>query len=141
MKFWDASAVIPLCLVEPRSEVVTRVAVSDPDIVVWWGTRVECASALARRRRDGTLSVDAVRRARRAFATLADAWTEVQPTEGVRQRAERLLAVHPLRAADALQLAAALIWAGDSPRALEMVCLDANLLDAAAAEGFSLLPE
>lgn len=140
MKFWDASAVIPLCLSEPRSAVVTRLATSDLEMVVWWGTRVECASALARRRRDGTLSADAVRRARLALAALADAWTEVQPTEGVRQRAERLVAVHPLRAADSLQLAAALTWAEDAPRALEMVCLDGNLAEAAATEGFSLLP-
>jgi hypothetical protein len=140
MRFWDASAVIPLCLSGPRSAVVTRLVTSDLEMVVWWGTRVECASALARRRGDGTLSADAVRRAGLALASLADAWTAVQPTEGVRQRAERLVAVHPLRAADSLQLAAAQTWAEDAPRALEMVCLDGNLAEAATTEGFSALP-
>ena len=39
---------------------------------------------------------------------------EVLPAEAVREQAARLLRLHPLRAADALQLAAALVWA-DSP--------------------------
>jgi predicted nucleic acid-binding protein len=72
--------------------------------------------------------------------SLAEVWSEIQPGEGVRQRAERALMVHPLRAADALQLAAALVWAEDAPRGLELVCLDANLAEAAAKEGFTVLP-
>ena len=37
-------------------------------------------------------------------------WHEVQPGDDVRDEAERLLTRHPLRAGDALQLSAALIW-------------------------------
>jgi len=140
MRFWDSSAVIPLCLEEPHSSTVTALAKSDQELVVWWGTRVECRSALARRRREGRLSSDSERQATEVLAALAEAWAEVQPTEAVRQRAERLLRVHPLRAADALQLAAALVWAEEEPPGLEVVCLDANLAEAALKEGFSILP-
>jgi uncharacterized protein len=140
MRFWDSSAVIPLCLSEPTSGALTRLATTDPELVTWWGTRVECASALSRRRREGLLATAAERQARTVLGALGDSWSEVLPTEGVRQRAERLLRVHPLRAADALQLAAALVWAEDSPRDRELVCLDANLAEAAHKEGFLVLP-
>jgi predicted nucleic acid-binding protein len=140
MRFWDSSAVIPLCLEEPQSSTDTALAKSDQELVVWWGTRVECRSALARRRREGQLSSDSERQATEVLVALAEAWAEVQPTEAVRHRAERLLRVHPLRAADALQLAAALVWAEEEPPGLEVVCLDANLAEAALKEGFSILP-
>jgi hypothetical protein len=74
------------------------------------------------------------------LAALSAAWSEVQPTEPVRLRAERLLTVHPLRAADALQLAAALLWGEDTPQGLDFVCLDQNLREAARKEGFAVLP-
>ena len=140
MRFWDSSAVVPLCLSEPRSAAVTALASGDEELVVWWGTRVECVSALARRRREGVLAAAAERRARAVLDSLAEVWSEVQPGEAVRQRAERALMVHPLRAADALQLAAALVWAEDAPRGLELVCLDANLAEAASKEGFTVVP-
>ncbi|MCX5809828.1 MAG: hypothetical protein NTX36_10745 [Proteobacteria bacterium] len=116
MKFWDSSAIIPLCLKEPTSDTVKDILSGDEDIVVWWATRVECASMLSK------------------------TWSEIQPGELMRQRAERLLMVHPLRAADAFQLAAALIWAQESPSGLHIICLDQNLRGAASKEGFSVLP-
>ena len=79
-------------------------------------------------------------KARTVLSAIGTAWSEVQPTETVRLRAERILSIHPLRAADALQLAAALIWAQETPRGLEFVCLDQNLREAALKEGFSIQP-
>lgn len=140
MKFWDSSAIIPLCLKEPASEVVKPLAKRDEDIVVWWGTPVECISAIARRCREGVLPVNAERQAREALTTLAEGWSEVQPTEPVRHRAERLLMIHSLRSADALQLAAALLWAEEATLGAEFVCLDQNLRGAAFKEGFTVLP-
>ena len=139
MKFWDSSAIIPLCLKEPASETVIRLLKSDEDIIVWWITRVECLSALSRRRREGVLSLQAEVEAKAILSVLWGEWSEVQPSELVRQRAERLLQVHPLRAADSFQLAAALVWAQESPRGLELVCLDQNLREAAFKEGFTVL--
>ena len=140
MKFWDSSAIIPLCLKEPASETIRTLAKSDEDIIVWWGTKVECLSALSRRRREGSISADAERRAKNALKALASAWSEVQPTEIVRRRSERLLMVHPLRAADSLQLAAALVWSEDRPQGLEFISLDKNLREAAFKEGFTVIP-
>jgi predicted nucleic acid-binding protein len=140
MKFWDSSAIIPLCLQEPTSEQVRAALKADEDIVVWWTTRLECLSALERRRREGALHAETQLNARAVVFALATAWSEVLPTERVRQRAERLLAIHPLRAADALQLAAALIWAEEAPQGLEVVCLDNNLREGALKEGFTVLP-
>lgn len=140
MRFWDSSAVIPLVLKEAASDKVKQVIKGDEDLVVWWATRVECLSALARRRREGKLSVGAEGLAKGLLTVLATAWSEVLPGELVRQRTERLLAVHPLRAADAFQLAAALVWAEEKPQGLEIVCLDQNLREAALKEGFEVLP-
>jgi len=140
MRFWDSSAVIPLCLKEQMSEPVRRLIKVDEDIVVWWTTKIECLSALARRRRESVLSTDAEMKARIILSALAAEWSEVQPSELVRQRAERLLSIHPLRSADSFQLAAALIWAQESPQGLEMVCLDQNLREAAHKEGFTIIP-
>jgi uncharacterized protein len=141
MRFWDSSAIIPLCLTEPHTEKMLRLAMADEDLVVWWATRIECHSAISRRRREGVLSGDAEQHTKSILSVLADTWSEVQPGEKVRQRAERLLRVHPLRAADALQLSSALVWASESPSDQEFVCLDANLREAALKEGFTVLPK
>jgi uncharacterized protein len=140
MKFWDSSAIIPLCLKETPSEAVKKLAEEDEDLVVWWATRVECISALARRRREGRLGIQAERQAKAALVALEGEWSEVQPVELVRHRAERLLMVHSLRSADALQLAAALVWTEEATFGAEFVCFDPNLREAALKEGFTVLP-
>jgi predicted nucleic acid-binding protein len=140
MKFWDSSALVPLCFRESASDAVRRIAKADEDMVVWWTSRVECISAMARRQREGVLSEKAGDGARAILSAMSEQWSEVQPTEIVRERAERLMMVHPLRAADGLQLAAALVWAEESPKDLEVVCLDQNLREAALREGFTVLP-
>jgi predicted nucleic acid-binding protein len=140
VRFWDSSGIIPLCVREAASDPLRSLAEADESIVVWWGSRVECISALARRRREGVLSADAENKARAILSAMASVWAEMQATEPVRLRAERLLSVHPLRAADALQLAAALVWAAESPQGLELVCLDQRLKEAAQKEGFTVLP-
>jgi predicted nucleic acid-binding protein len=140
MKFWDSSAIIPLCVREKTSAAMRRIAKADEDIVVWWAARVECISAMARRLREGLLPADAERRAKNTLGELSNSWSEIQPTQAVRQRSERLLMIHPLRSADAFHLAAALLWAEDTPQGYEFVCLDQNLRDAARKEGFTVLP-
>lgn len=140
MGFWDASAVVPLALDEPRSKELAALVAADPSPAVWWGTRVECVSGLSRRERAGALRPAETRTAIEVLGALYGAWSEVQPGDVLRLRAERALAVHPLRAGDALQLAAALTWRGDSAGRHDFVCLDERLRDAAAREGFAILP-
>lgn len=110
-------------------------------MLVWWATRVECVSALRRLEREGAMSATGVAHAVRALAYLETGWSEVAPTDAVRAQAERLLAVHPLRAADSLQLAAALAWCRGAPSGAGLVTLDERLRDAAGREGFAVLPE
>ena len=141
MKFWDTSAVVPLCVQEPAAPIVREILVEDASMVVWWGTRTECASALMRRTREGGTTRADERAARQRLRSLASAWTEMQPNDALRDMAERLLAVHPLRAADALQLAAALSWCGQAPTGQAFVTFDQRLRDASFREGFTVLPE
>ena len=110
-------------------------------MVVWWGTRTECVSALARRMREGGMTYPDQRAARHVLQSLANAWMEMQPNEALRSMAERLLAVHPLRTADALQLAAAMLWCGQVPAGQDFVTFDLRLRDASFREGFTVLPE
>lgn len=135
MRFWDSSAIVPLIIDEHGRDQLLALLEADPVMVVWWGTPVELVSALVRRERDGTLpspvAAAAVERVRR----LERAWHQVAPTEVLRQQAQRLLRVHPLRAADSLQLAAALRVAGDDPTSVSFVTLDQRLLGAAQREG------
>jgi predicted nucleic acid-binding protein len=105
-------------------------------IVTWWATRVECASALGRLRREGSLDEAGFGAALRRLTTYAAAWAEVEPSAAVRRTALRLLRVHPLHAADALQLAAALAAAHGDPSTLAFISGDPRLSAAADIEGF-----
>ena len=140
MKFWDASAIVPLCLDEPWTPILTQVLAADALMVVWWGSLVECWSAFARLRREGLFQIRDEEQARLLLEHLATAWTEVLPSQAVRDHAARALQEHPLRAADALQLAAALVWVQGQPMGHPFVCLDHRLRAAAQQEGFVLLP-
>lgn len=136
MKFWDSSALVPLFAAEPGTRAVQALYGRDPEVVVWWGTLVECASAIARLERDRALApADAVESFSRLDA-LAPSWMQIDPSDEIREAARRLLRVHPLRAADALQLAAALVAAERRPPTLAFVTLDERLREAAGKEGF-----
>jgi predicted nucleic acid-binding protein len=139
VRFWDSSALIPLLVQEPSSDAVRALYLGDAEVVVWWSTPVECASAIARLERDAALKAAAAAECFQRLDALARGWAEVQPTDEIRDTARRLLRVHPLRAADALQLAAAWVASERRPSSLELVTRDDRLRDAAAKEGFVLL--
>jgi len=138
--FWDSSAIIPLFLPEPRSAQLLSMLARDSEPTLWWGSPVECLSAVYRRHRTSPLPGALLTGTLARLRALIDDTDSVAPTAEVRHRAERLLATHPLRAADALQLGAALVWCEDQPAGEVLVCLDGRLRDAAAREGFSLRP-
>ena len=139
MRFWDSSAIVPLMVVEAGSARVRNWFDSDSEIIVWTLTRVELLSAIARRRREESRSAAMLTVARRNILRDWDGWSEITTVELVRRHAERLVESYPLRAADALQLGAALIAAEGDPTNLELVTLDRNLADAAEREGFAVL--
>lgn len=140
MRFWDTSALIPLCCHEQGSEAVDALLGGDDEVLVWWGTLVECASALARLEREAAFDDTALAQARARLGVLAQAWSEVLASEPLRDRALLLLRRHSLRAADALQLSAALTWAARGSGRAAFVCLDERLRRAASLEGFEVLP-
>lgn len=135
MRYWDSSALVPLLLDQPLTERARALYRQDSELVVWWGSPIECASAIARLHRDGQLTAAEEAQARALLQSLMTSWFEVQPGDAVRAQALRLLRLHPLRAADALQLAAAIEWAG-SPPGGEFVSFDDRLGAAAQREGF-----
>ena len=138
MRFWDSSALLSLLVEEPaREAMVTRVE-EDLQLLGWWGTPVQMVSALARREREGVLGQEQLAASLTVIRQLARAWHEVLPSELVRRTAQRLLRTHPLRAADSLQLAAALVACGQDASMLEWVCLDERLNGAARREGFTV---
>ena len=140
MRFWDASALVPLLVQQSATDSVRAIRAGDPAFVVWWGTVVECDSAIARLKRMGLLDEVGARRARASLDGLAETWIQVEPSDTIRASARTLLDKHELTSGDAFQLAAALhcLPSGDQPH--EFVCLDQRLRQGAEREGFALLP-
>ena len=139
MRFWDSSAIVPLLMGQPQTAAVRAILAEDDGMVVWWTSRTECAAAFARLRREQAISADAESQVLRLLRELSDSWHEVLPTEDVRAVSLRLLRIHPLRAADALQLAAALTWTA-RPHGEVLVTYDERLTTAARLEGFTVVP-
>jgi predicted nucleic acid-binding protein len=138
--FWDTSAIVPLCCFQAPSAACRQIARLHPQQVVWWATPLEAVGALQRLTREGHLSTEERRQFLDRLDYLRAHWHEVQPTEELRSEAERLLRVHPLRSADALQLAAALAWCNRRPRGRVFIAGDKLLSDAASLEGFTVAP-
>ncbi|MEO5761470.1 MAG: type II toxin-antitoxin system VapC family toxin [Vicinamibacteria bacterium] len=139
MKFWDTSALVPLLVHEAATKAMRAHFAADPIVLVAWTTPVECASAIARAEHDGLLTRGETGAAFSRLDELAILWREVEPTNDVRDTAKRLLRVHRLRAADAVQLASAILAADRRPASLNMVTLDDRLAKAAGKEGFVIV--
>ena len=139
MSFWDSSALVPLLVREETSAAIRARYRRDEAPIVWWGSEVECASAVARLEREGSLLSRAATEAFRRLDTLGRAWHLIEPVDAVREAARRFLRVHDLRAGDALQLGAALVAAEGRASTLEIVCLDERLSAAARREGFAVV--
>lgn len=136
---WDASAIVPLLISEARTQTLEALRRTGDVVATWWGTPVECASAIARMERGGTLDPRGASLALRRLAELCSGWVEIAPGQWIRDHAVRLLRIHPLRVADALQLAAAVLASRQRPSSVEFVCLDARLATAAENEGFRVI--
>lgn len=138
MRFWDASAIVPLILDETAADH-DIVAKDSLTMWVWWGTSVEAVSAIARREREGALPGGQATRCLSRLDELSATWMEVVPSDALRDCARRLLRIHALRAGDSLQLAAALVAADGEPQSLQFVCRDSRLATAASREGLMVI--
>jgi len=133
--FWDASALVPLCV----RQSVTPHAISlfkTYDVVVWWATPVEIAGALARLLRMQQLDSRDWARAGNLAKKLSGLWSVIQPSNSLRATATQLVERYDLRAADSLQLAATLEWCEYSPNNRVFLTADQKLRDAALLTGF-----
>ncbi len=135
--FWDSSALIPLCIQEQNSSQA-RVLAKQYAPVVWWATSVEIHSAIARLHRTGDLSIETRQAALNRLDVLSRGWREVLPSDKLREQAQDLLGLYSLRAADSLQLAAAMIWCQQKPAHRRFLSGDARLCEAASQAGFAV---
>ncbi len=138
MRFWDTSAIVPLLAEEPVTAAAARLY-AEQAAIVWWATVVECGSAIARLEREGRLTGGQAAESFARLDALRASWVEIEAGDEVRDVARRMLRVHPLCAADALQLAAAWLGSERRPNTLPFVTLDDRLEAAALREGFPLV--
>jgi uncharacterized protein len=136
--YWDSSALIPLCLFQPTS-AHTRSLLRELSIATWWASTIEIHSAVERLVRSGDLSPDARTASLARLNRLSNNWQEIGPSDAILDHAKSLLAKHPLRAADSLQLAAAMIWCKSRPARRNFICSDARLCQAASDDGFTVI--
>ncbi len=137
--FWDASALVPLCCWQPQTKAAQQARRLFPQMVVWWATSVECTSAFRRLERAQAFTAQETQQALQELQRLRRRWTEMAPVNEVRDTAEQLLGKHGLRAADSLQLAAALAWCNSYTNGKTFVGGDDRLLNAAEDEGFTVV--
>ena len=135
MRYWESSAIVPLLVDEASTLTLRKLLDTDSRIITWWGTLVECESALSRIERERSIDQDGIWTARDRLRNLSTVWTSVRPGDQIRRTAISLIRTHPLRAADALQLAAALHASHVYPAVRHFICNDVRLASAARREG------
>ena len=91
---------------------------------------------MERLRADGAISAAAYIASKQRLDLLLASWREIQPTDILRDLACIQLERFHLRASDALQLAAALVWCKQKPKERLFVCNDQRLSHAAMQAGF-----
>ena len=135
--FWDASALVPLCVHEVSSRHAQALLRKSAP-VVWWGSLVEVQSAICRLQREEAITALEKKGALSRLRLLSRGWREVLPDDPLRSLALELMEKYSLRAADSLQLAASLVWCQQKPLHRGFVCADRRLAEAGRAAGFSV---
>ncbi len=139
MRFWGSSALLPLLVEEAASKKIKHLFEDAQGIAVWWGTEAECLSVLAQREREGSLTATEQAQAEDLLREVLACAIEVNPSAEIKQIMRRLLRIHALHTAEALQLAAAIALAGENISELTMVTLDERLRLCAQREGLKTL--
>lgn len=124
---------------EPGSRWARAWLTEDDHVVTWAWTRTEITGAIERVAREGTLNRPQRRAALDRLEGFAAEWDEVTDVLAVRARANSVLARHPLRAADAGQLGAALLVNELVSEPLVFLCFDRRLCEAAEREGLRVV--
>ncbi len=132
---------IPLIFEEPTSPTLNELLTEDHGMAVWWGTWTECSVTISRLRREQIIDDLSQEETRTALEDLTAEWLEIEPTRELRLLAALISKVHPLKAADCLQLVASLRWCEGNSDGASFLCLDNQLRRSAEDEGFDVLPE
>jgi len=138
MAFWDASALVPLCVNEATSRS-SHAYLGKFAPVVWWGSLVEVHSAIFRLHKGKEITDAGMKGALARLRRLSEEWKEILPGDAIRELAVRLLSEHSLRAADSLQPAASLTWCRQRPSRRNFICADHKLAQAVHLAGFSVV--
>lgn len=141
--FADSSALVKLYADEDDHKLVRNLDV----LVVSCLARVEVPAALWRKHRIGELDAADARLLVTAFEIdyfgengQAPRFAVIGMPGEILDRGARLVAVHGLRGFDAVQLSSAITTRAADPGCGTLACYDRVLRDAAAAEGFALVP-
>lgn len=103
-------------------------AVWDCRLVGHWATHTEVYGAIARLHRSNELNDVERLVAVDRLELLGQEWDQVEPNDAVRYEATRVHDRYSLRSADALQLAAALVWCRNRPAGRTFLCADGRLI-------------
>lgn len=137
--FWDTSAVVPLCVMQATTAAARQIHRDVSIKTIWWGTAVEIRSSFARLRRTGELIDKDFEIAVNKWFAISQRGRKIPPSQRVLDLAATLPDRHGLRALDAFQLAAALIWCSERPRNRPFICADERLGAAAKDAGFDVV--
>jgi hypothetical protein len=136
--YLDTCALVKLYVKEPGSAAVRAACDRSEALATSRLSYVEAHAAAARRAREGDLS-------QKAKARFAENWERdwqnyaiVEVSEVVCRLAVELAGRHPLRAADAVQLASALFLRESARQSILFLCFDERLVAAAQAEGLAV---
>jgi predicted nucleic acid-binding protein len=137
--FWDTSALVPLCVFQKASFAAQREHRERTAKTLWWGTQIEVRSSFARLIRDNDIEKEGFEIAVRKWIAISSRARQVPPSLKMLEIGSDLPDKLGLRALDAFQLAAALVWCREKPRNRPFVCGDSRLGEAAEKAGFTLV--
>ena len=136
--YFDTSFLVKIYAMEDDSEAAQTMLSAASAIVTSVVSYAELCSALARKRREGSVDETAYQAALRTFQTDWDGIGKMEVSEETARRAGDLARKHALRGFDAIHLASALlISSGIKGGKLAFATADARLARAAAQEGLA----
>jgi predicted nucleic acid-binding protein len=133
----DTSALVKLYIAEPGSERMREVAAESGPVAASHLAFAEIHATFARRRREGLLLATEFDELRHRFAGDWLELTQVPTGAEILALVPGLCERHPLRGADALHLASALLLRQEGLE-ITFACSDRHLLEAAASEGLAI---
>jgi predicted nucleic acid-binding protein len=135
--FLDTSALVKIYIAEPGSERMRKAVAREEPRVASVLAFAEIHATFARRRREELLLDTELKQIRLVFDSDWEKLTQIPVGDAVLTLVPGLCERHPLRGADAIHLASALLLREEGLEVL-FACSDRPLLGAAATEGLAI---